>query len=130
VVEHADRPAYADMVRTKRIHDAACFDSSPHSTFRLFLEKFHAGARGPWWLGYAEPRFDALVDRARALPDVAARQATYRAAARLLRDDAPWLYLYGPHLGWGVTDRAAPWTATPDGLITFTPTKNGARRGP
>jgi peptide/nickel transport system substrate-binding protein len=129
VVEHTDRPGYATSVRTKRIHDAACFDSSPHSTFRLFMEKFHAGARGPWWLGYDDPAFDAIVDDAVRRPQAAARATAYRQAARMLRDDAPWLFLYGPHLGWGLGDRAAPWVPTADGLVTLTPTKNGARRG-
>jgi peptide/nickel transport system substrate-binding protein len=113
VVEHADRPGYATSVRTKRIHDAACFDSSPHSTFRLFMEKFHAGARGPWWLGYDDPAFDASsttrsVGRRRMRAPTA-----YRRAARMLRDDAPWLFLYGPHLGWGLGDRAAPGSRPP-----------------
>jgi peptide/nickel transport system substrate-binding protein len=129
VVEHADRPGYATSVRTRRIHDAACFDSSPHSTFRLFLEKFHGGARGPWWLGYDNPTFDAIVDDAARRPQVEARATAYRRAARILRDDAPWLFLYGPHLGWGLSDRAGPWVPTSDGLVTLSPTMNGARRG-
>jgi peptide/nickel transport system substrate-binding protein len=128
LVEHQDRPAYADTVRAGRIHDAACFDSSPHSTFRLFLEKFHAGARGVWWLGYDEPAFDRLVDDARRLVDVGARQARYRAAARKLHDDAPWLFLYGPHLGWA-TGRGLPaWRPTTDGLVAFGPEQIGVHR--
>jgi peptide/nickel transport system substrate-binding protein len=126
IVEHADRSAYADTVRSKGIHDAACFDSSPHSTFRLFLEKFHAGHRGPWWLGYASPAFDALVDRGRTETDVGARRATYRRAARLLHDDAPWLYLYAARLAWTTGPAAAAWSPTPDGLVTFSPARNGA----
>ncbi len=121
VVEHDDRPAYAEMVRDGRIHDAACFDSSPHSTFRLLREKFHAGARGPWWLGYANERFDALVDEAQRTPDLAARRGLYQRAARLLHDDAPWLYLYGAQLGWSLAADHARWRPTPDGLVGFDP---------
>ena len=121
VVEHGDRPAYAEMVRDGRIHDAACFDSSPHSTFRSLREKFHAGARGPWWLGYANERFDALVDEAQRTPDLAARRALYHRAARLLHDDAPWLYLYGAQLGWGLAADWSRWRPTPDGLVGFEP---------
>ncbi len=121
VVEHDDRTAYAEMVRDGRIHDAACFDSSPHSTFRLLREKFHAGARGPWWLGYANEHFDALVDEAQRTPELAARRALYRRAAGLLHDDAPWLYLYGAQLGWGLAADWARWRPTPDGLVGFEP---------
>lgn len=125
VVEHADRGAYAEAVRDKRIHDAACFDSSPHSTFRLFNEKFHAGVRGLWWLGFEDPAFDALVDRARATVVRDERRALYRQAARRLHDGAPWLFLYGPHLGWGVSDRAAVWSPSPDGLVTLSSSERG-----
>ena len=126
VVEHADRPAYAEMVRDGRIHDAACFDSSPHSTFRLLREKFHAGARGPWWLGYDNERFDALVDEAQRTPDLAQRRTLYRQAARLLHDDAPWLFLYGAQLGWGLAPDHAEWRPTADGLIAFGPQQRSA----
>ncbi len=119
VVTHSDRPGYAEMVRSGNIHDAACFDSSPHSSFRLLREKFHSGARGPWWLGYTNERFDALVDAAERTPDVTDRRGTYQRAAKLLHHDAPWLYLYGARLGWALAPEAAAWRPTPDGLITF-----------
>lgn len=125
VVEHADRGAYADAVRDKRIHDAACFDSSPHSTFRLFNEKFHSGVRGLWWLGFEDRAFDAIVDRARATVALEARRGLYREAAQRLRDGAPWLFLYGAHVGWGVSERAAPWSPSPDGLVTFSSSERG-----
>lgn len=119
VLTHEDRPAYAEMVRDGRIHDAACFDSSPHSSFRLLREKFHSRARGPWWLGYTSVRFDALVDVAQRTSDLAERRATYQRAAALLHDDAPWLYLYGARLGWALAPEVAAWRPTPDGLIAF-----------
>jgi peptide/nickel transport system substrate-binding protein len=121
VVAHQDRAAYAERVRAGEIHDAACFDSSPISTFRLFLEKFHAGAAGVWWLGYDQPEFDQLVDIGRRTVDVDARAQLYRAAARRLQHDAPWLYLFGPHLGWAVGPRDPEWRPTPDGLVSLAP---------
>jgi peptide/nickel transport system substrate-binding protein len=117
LVQHDDRPAYAELVRTKRIHDAACFDSSPHSTFRLLQEKFHAGTRGPWWLGYTSDEVDRLADEARSTVATDARRALYRRAAQRLRDDAPWLFLYGPQLGWAIGPRVAGWAPTTDGLV-------------
>lgn len=117
VVRHADRPAYAERVRDGRIHDAACFDSSPSSTFRLFREKFHGGVQGPWWLGYANPTFDEIVDRAAATPSTRERRALYRRAARLLHDDAPWLYLYAPRLAWAVAPGMRAWIPSADGCV-------------
>jgi peptide/nickel transport system substrate-binding protein len=114
---HADRPAYADRVREGRIHDAACFDSTPVSSYRLFREKFHAGVRGPWWLGYERPAFDATVDEAAATPDPERRAALYRGAARMLHDDAPWIYLYAAHWGWAVGPAAAGWRPAPEGWV-------------
>ena len=96
-----DRPAYAEMVKAKRIDDACCFDSSPLSTWRVLREKFHAGVRGAWWEGYSNPEVDALLDQAAAVVDVDRRQALYRRAYRLIHDDAPWIFLYSPTLAWG-----------------------------
>jgi len=107
VALHEDRDAYAETVRAGAIHDAACFDSSPHSSYRLMREKCHAGASGPWWLGYDDQGFDALVDEAERTPDLAARRTLYRCAARMLFDDAPWLFQYAPHLLWARTEALA-----------------------
>ena len=114
---HADRPGYAERVREGRIHDAACFDSTPVSSYRLFREKFHAGVRGPWWLGYDEPAFDATVDEAASTPDPEKRAALYRRAAHRLHDDAPWIYLYAAHWGWAVGPAASHWQPAPEGWI-------------
>jgi len=91
-----DRPGYANQVRYRKIGDMACFDSSPASTFRVFREKFHSGFAGPWWLGFANRDFDHLVDRARRTADLEDRRHLYRLAYRILRDEAPWLFLYNP----------------------------------
>ena len=96
-----DRPAYAEMVKAKRIDDACCFDSSPLSTWRVLREKFHAGVRGAWWQGYGNSEVDALLDQAVTVIDTDRRQALYRRAYRLIRDDAPWIFLYSPKLAWG-----------------------------
>lgn len=117
---HADRPAYALMVRDKKIHDAACFDSSPSSTFRLLWEKFHSGNRGPWWQGYVNPALDQLVDQGRATPDVGQREALYRTAFSLIAEDAPWVFLYNPSRVFSISDRLAGWTPSVDGYVRFT----------
>jgi len=113
----ADRPAYAQMVKAKRIHDACCFDSSPLSTYRVLREKFHSGVAGPWWQGYHNAAVNELLDQARATPNDTARRALYRHAYRLLRADAPWIFLYRPTLCWGVRTPAQHASITSEGLI-------------
>ena len=98
--EHADREEYALRVRAKEIGDAACFDSSPLSSYRVLREKLHSGVAGPWWQGYANPEVDRLLDRAAAATNDGERRQIYRRAYRLIRDDAPWIFLYRPVNRW------------------------------
>jgi peptide/nickel transport system substrate-binding protein len=121
VVEHQNRPQYATSVREKNIHDAACFDSSPHSTFRLFHEKFRSDTPGVWWLGYDNAAFNTLLGRAQTTTDIGQRQHLYRHAAKVLRDDPPWLYLYSANLRWAAHTRVNGWQPSVDGMVTFTP---------
>ena len=113
----SDRPAYAEMVKSKQIHDACCFDSSPLSTFRCLREKFHSGMAGPWWQGYSNPQVDALLEQAWVTLDDARRQELYRRSYRMMRDDAPWIFLYSPTHFWGVGPRARGWTVGIDELV-------------
>lgn len=119
VREHADRVAYAYMVRDKQIGDLALFDSSPASTYRVLREKFHGGVRGPWWQGYQNAAVDRLIDASQAATDDADRAAIFRRTTALIRDDAPWLFLYAPHLAWAVGPRLAGWQPGPDGIVRF-----------
>ena len=119
IVVHEDRAAYSEMVRDKKIHDACCFDSSPRSTFRVLREKLHSGLRGPWWEGYANPEVDRLIGQAQATVDDAERQALYRRIFRLVRDDAPWIFLYSPASFWGTGPRLRDWAPRADGLLLF-----------
>jgi len=117
VVEHGDRAAYSEMVRDKKINDACCFDSSPRSTFRVLREKLHSTLRGPWWQGYANPQVDALIARAQATVSDAERQRIYREIYTIVRDDAPWVFLYRPTNYWGARATVAGWTPRADGLL-------------
>lgn len=118
IVEHEDRSGYSQMVRRKEIADAAGFDSSPRSTYRVLREKLHSGLRGPWWEGYSNPEVDALIEEAQATVDDGERQAIYRRIYRLVRDDAPWIFLYNPTLYWGVAP-GVEWTPRVDGLVVL-----------
>jgi peptide/nickel transport system substrate-binding protein len=117
IYTHADRPAYADQVKAKAIHDACCFDSSPLSTYRSLREKFHSGIAGPWWQGYHNQKVNNLLEQAWGTPDDMQRQKLYRRAYRIIRDDAAWIFLYNPNYLWGVNSRAQGWKAGIDGSI-------------
>lgn len=119
IVEHEDRPGYADMVRAKDIHDACAFDSSPRSTFRVLREKLQSTLEGPWWEGYENERVDELILQAQATVPDAERQAIYREIYRLVRDDAPWIFLYNPTYYYGVGEKLEAWTPRADGLLLF-----------
>lgn len=117
IKEFSDRPAYAEMVRAKQVHDACCFDSSPLSTYRVLREKFHSVGRGPWWQGYTDPSVDGLIDCAQATVDLNIRRDLYRRAYATISESAPWIFLYNPTLMWGIGPKLGGWTPQLDGLI-------------
>jgi len=119
IVEHEDRAAYSETVRDKDIHDAAAFDSSPRSTYRVLMEKIHSGQRGPWWEGYRNGEVDSLIDASQATIAPDDRQAIYRRIYTLIRDDAPWIFLYRPTRFWGVGPALEDWVPRADGLLIF-----------
>lgn len=117
VTVHADRTAYANRVREKRVGDMCVFDSSPMSTFRVLLEKIDSRFAGSWWQGYRNPEVEALIDIARATVDPADRAAIYRRTYRLLQDDPPWLTLYNHTRRIGLAGRHASFAMPDDGVI-------------
>jgi peptide/nickel transport system substrate-binding protein len=119
IVEHQDRAAYSEMVREKRINDAACFDSSPRSTYRVLREKLHSGLQGPWWEGYENEEVNSLIEDAEATVSEADRRAIYQRIYTLVRDDAPWIFLYSPTRYWGVSAAMREWKPRADGLLIF-----------
>ena len=119
IVEHQDRAAYSEMVRAKNINDAAAFDSSPRSTFRVLREKIHSGLQGPWWEGYDNQEVNALIEEAQATVPEAERQAIYQRIYTIIRDDAPWIFLYRPTRYWGVRSTMTDWEPRADGLLIF-----------
>jgi peptide/nickel transport system substrate-binding protein len=119
IVEHEDRAAYSEMVRDKKINDAAAFDSSPRSTYRVLREKLHSGLKGPWWEGYESAVVDSLIEEAQATIPDPERQAIYRQIYSIVRDDAPWIFLYSPTRYFGVSSTMTDWKPRADGLLIF-----------
>jgi peptide/nickel transport system substrate-binding protein len=93
-----DRPQYARDIGEKHIGDAAIFDSSPHSTFRILDDKISSLSRAVWWQGVSDPQIDAGFDSARHLTDPAERAGAYGGLLRRLQTAPPWVYLFHPVL--------------------------------
>jgi len=119
IVTHKDRAAYSEMVRDKKIHDACCFDSSPRSTFRVLREKIHSGLKGPWWQGYDNKQINSLIEKAQATINNTKRQKIYRQIYTIIRNDAPWIFLYRPTRYWGINSAMKDWKPRADGLLIF-----------
>ena len=119
IVEHRDRTGYAQSVKNKNIHDACCFDSSPISTFRSLREKFRSDIQGPWWLGFDDDSLNQVLAQAQATVDMKRRESLYQKAHRLLRGQAPWIYLYNQMEHWGVSSNLTGWEPTVHGLVSF-----------
>ena len=119
LVSYKDRPAYAEMVRDKRIHDLCCFDSSPLSTFRVLREKIHSKHKGPWWEEYSNSEVDGMIDQAQRTFDDKKREELYRQIFQKIRDDAPWVFLYRPTYFWALSRELADWKPTSTGLLSL-----------
>jgi len=119
IVEHQDRAAYSELVREKKINDACCFDSSPRSTYRVLREKIQSTLQGPWWEGYENEEVNSLIEEAQATVSDTERQNIYRRIYTIIRDDAPWIFLYRPTRYWGVSSNMKDWKPRADGLLIF-----------
>jgi peptide/nickel transport system substrate-binding protein len=119
IIQHRDRAAYSEMVRDKKIRDACCFDSSPRSTFRVLREKIQSDLRGPWRQGYENEEVNSLIKEAQATLSDTERKQIYRRIYQIIRDDAPWIFLYSPTSFWGLGPRLHDWEPRADGLILF-----------
>ena len=120
IVSYTDRAAYAEMVRDKNIHDMCCFDSSPISTFRVLREKIHSGHKGPWWEGYHNEEVNGLIDAAQKTFDDTRRAGIYQRVFQIVRDDAPWVFLYRPTYFWAVSKKLGDWAPTSRGSVKLT----------
>lgn len=117
VRRHADREAYAHMVRQKQIGDMAVFDSSPLSTFRVIYEKLDARVAGAWWQGYDNTLVQTNLDAARQTPDHAIRAQLYRDIYAEISRDPPWLFLYNPIRQVGLRGQHPDFAMPRDGVL-------------
>ena len=69
------------------------------------------------WGKYNSPEFDRILKQARAVTDVAARQALYRDLTDVYLTDRPHIVLYHLKWLWGLSDKVTGFVPAPDGLI-------------
>ena len=117
IKEFSDRPAYSEMIRSKEIDDACCFDSSPLSTYQVLSDKFHSGLHGAWWQGYKNLEVDNLINKAQRTTNNSQRKIFYQQAYQLIHDDAPWIFLFNEILFWGKNSKIRFWIPDYDGII-------------
>ena len=60
-----------------------------------------------------------MIEEAQATVSDAERQVIYREIYSIIRDDAPWIFLYNPTLYWGVGPTLEGWRPRLDGLLIF-----------
>ncbi|MFQ5960114.1 MAG: ABC transporter substrate-binding protein [Candidatus Methylomirabilales bacterium] len=92
-----DWPAYLNLVDRG---DASLFRlgwladyPDPENFLTVLFHSRNLGSKGNL-SRYANPRVDALLDRADGSLDPAERTRLYRAAEKIILEDAPWLFLY------------------------------------
>jgi peptide/nickel transport system substrate-binding protein len=69
------------------------------------------------WGKYCNPKFQATLEKARQVTDVARRQALYRDAAEILLKDRPHMILYHLRWFWGMSAKLQGFQPYPDGII-------------
>jgi len=69
------------------------------------------------WGKYNSPKFDDILNRARAVTDVAERQGLYRDLSDVYLTDRPHIVLYHLKWLWALSDKVSGFAPTPDGLI-------------
>jgi len=111
------RQQIADQTGFTPTCDLCCFDSSPPSAWRVFREKLDSRHQGPWWQGYHSPVLNQILDRATAQRDGMQRAVLLGDAFRIVRDDAPWLFLYAPRTRWLIGPRARGWQPSAEGRV-------------
>jgi peptide/nickel transport system substrate-binding protein len=84
---------------------------------RQLVGYFDSRAKAFGWWGYDNAEVNALLDKAGATPRREERNRIYAQLARLIRDEAPWIFLYNEQLLYGVRDRVRDWTPRGDDLV-------------
>ena len=100
-------PAFLSRVQRRQAQMFRLAWSADYPDGQNFLQLFYGpnASPGPNRANYANAEFDAMYERARALPDNEARRELYRRMSDRVIADCPWLFLhhplaYGLHHDW------------------------------
>ena len=74
-------------------------------TIELVLSTVLVSGRNWNWTHYSNPKVDSAWDQAESTVDVAKRTALFKEMAAIVRDEAPWLFLYEPLPLYGVSNK-------------------------
>ncbi len=119
-------------VEIRTLDFAAWLDEEGQGNFDVFLlgwlgnidpDDFyyaqHRTGGGFNFQGYSNPDVDAALDAARVETDMAARKALYDEAAKMIVDDASYMYLYNPDVIQGWTPDVEGYIVRGDRAIRF-----------
>lgn len=67
---------------------------------------------------YENKEFDALIDEARSIIDQEKRKELYSNAQKILREEAPMIFMWGLHTVWGVNNEV-DWSPAPDEIDRY-----------
>lgn len=74
-------------------------------TIELVLSTVLVTGKNWNWTHYSNPKVDSAWDAAEATVDTAKRTALFKEMAAIVRDEAPWLFLYEPLPLYGVSNK-------------------------
>jgi peptide/nickel transport system substrate-binding protein len=107
---------YLQTGRAKR-HDAYIFQQNPLIPHRVLPITLHSGVKGGPWQGYHNEEVNRLIDGAATTLDAGEREKMYARIFRIVREEAPWVFLYNTEGLYARSTRLRDWQAYPDTLI-------------
>ncbi len=81
----------------------------------IYWDQLHTGSIFTY---YSNPELDALLDEGRSSLDQDHRKEIYSKAQRIVRDEAPVIFMWGFHSVWGVSNKI-DWKPRPDEIDMY-----------
>lgn len=100
-----------------KTHDAFFFLQRSALLDAVVRTNFHSKEQGGPWEGYENAEVDQIIDAAPRILDIGERLKLYQRLSAIVREDAPWVFLYNYEDLYGVADNLAGWQPYPDGVI-------------
>src|SRR5690606_37345773 len=100
-----------------KTHDAFFFMQTMSLLDPTIRVNFHAEIAGGPWQGYDNPEVSRMIEEAPRILDPEERRKVYQEMGRVVRDEAPWVFLYAYEDLYGVSNRIGGWVPYPDGFV-------------